>query len=739
MKITKITVENFRILKDLTLDLQENLSLILGKNNCGKTSLLNIMDKFIGSKITAHPFSWDDFSLDFKNKFYKLIVKKNIVKKDLALFSCGIKMNVFIEYTENDDLSNISAVMMDLDPDNNIIVLEFGYTISEKNFFELRADFSKYFSKVSAKSKKVKKEKLFHQFMNEELKEFFSIQKFTKKYDVDRKIATDIKTAIENDRVIKKIINFKSINARRTVSNSDSERSLSRLSSEYYEHTKDDESRKNEIENFKEAIGNTDENLTSIYSSLFEDVIGKVKKFGGIRPGDSKIAIISTLQQRELLKGNTTVMYDHGNSSLLPENFNGLGYLNLIGMIFEIEVIMAGFRKDMFDNEKPADINLLFIEEPEAHTHPQMQYVFIKNIKDILKESCYIKNKTGKIVLQTLISTHSSHIVSECNFDDIKYFSVDDANYSQAKNMSDLEVKYKNDKYDENLTGELQFKFLKQYLTMNRSELFFADKAIFIEGDTERILLPAMMRKVDMECTEETLPLLSQNISIVEVGAYAHIFSRFIDFIGVKSLIITDIDLARVEIVKNEDGTPKKNKEEADQTKVLGCNQDENPTTTTNSALNFFYSSILANEENKFKILSTLVQEKKVMSKESNKNDNISHKWISNEKGKLMVCYQMKEINSDKESYQPSSFEDSFIHLNRQFIIDNLEVFTSLTHKKLISDKSNMPYDIADKCIDKKTKFATEILLASNISENEYSNWKTPYYIEEGLKWLRKN
>lgn len=38
------------------------------------------------------------------------------------------------------------------------------------------------------------------------------------------------------------------------------------------------------------------------------------------------------------------------------------------------------------------------------------------------------------------------------------------------------------------------------------------------------------------------MPLLSQNISIIEVGAYSHIFDKFIDFLGIKSLIITDLD-----------------------------------------------------------------------------------------------------------------------------------------------------------------------------------------------------
>lgn len=40
MHISKITVRNYRLLKDFSVDLEENLSLIVGKNNSGKTSLL---------------------------------------------------------------------------------------------------------------------------------------------------------------------------------------------------------------------------------------------------------------------------------------------------------------------------------------------------------------------------------------------------------------------------------------------------------------------------------------------------------------------------------------------------------------------------------------------------------------------------------------------------------------------------------------------------------------------------
>lgn len=45
MYLSKITVQNFRLLKNFSVDLEKELSLIIGKNNSGKTSLLYLLDK----------------------------------------------------------------------------------------------------------------------------------------------------------------------------------------------------------------------------------------------------------------------------------------------------------------------------------------------------------------------------------------------------------------------------------------------------------------------------------------------------------------------------------------------------------------------------------------------------------------------------------------------------------------------------------------------------------------------
>lgn len=728
MKIKKIKVSNYRLLKNMNFDMEENLSLIIGKNNCGKTSLLSAFEKFIGVKVGGNEFCYDDFNMDFQEGLYS-IVKLNSIPTDLR-FPMGIKLQLFITYNEFDNLINLSQLMMDLDPENNTIVLSFEYTLSKTSLENLISEFKEY------KDKKLEKvgedngpleQNIFNDFMRKNHKKYFKIWRKSVAYDLEKQKGNEVEFVDLTKRniALNKIINFKTIGARRNISNSNNDRTLSTLSSKYYESKTDSEKGMEEVEVFKETLSKTDNELDSVYKEIFKTVIGKVKQFGGIKEGDSNIRIVSTLQHKELLKGNTTVMYEHFEKQTLPESYNGLGYLNLLSMIFEIELIISNFRKEHKKNEMPADINILFIEEPEAHTHPQMQYIFINNIKRILEEASIGGDGKTKFNLQTLITTHSAHITNASNYNDIKYFYKENKNEVISKNLKDLEEEYEKDGEEQN------FKFLKQYLTIHRSELFFADKAIFIEGDTERILLPAMMKKIDNNLEyKSSPPLHSQNISILEVGAYSQIFEKFIDFIGIKSLIITDIDSGKKVIVEE--------KEKIEKCRVLESDAE----LTTNSSLKFFYKNGL--EENKQSVIYTndldyfkkLSFNQKILQKvKETKN------WEQSDKGNIAIIYQTSEENSKGEKYHARSFEDAFFHLNRQFIIDNKENFGSLKNIKRFENEEKDVYDLSEECIDKKPSFAMEILLNSKIDNdgNEYSNWEIPNYIKEGLIWLKFN
>lgn len=730
MKITKIKVTNYRLLKSLNLDMDNDLSLIIGKNNCGKTSLLSILEKFIGTKVGVNNFSYDDFNMDFQEELYNIVESKAVLSNDDLL--CRISLKLYITYDEFDNLINLSHIMMDLDPDNNTIVLLFEYILFKEDLKRLVIDFKDYKNKQNIATRDVSDtsvtletpQNIFNDFMKKNHKKYFNIRKKSIAYDPEAQKENNLEFVdlTKENIPLNKIINFKTISARRNISNNNTDTTLSTLSSKYYERKADNEKEFEEIEEFKSTLSKTDDQLNEVYEQLFKDVIKKVKQFGGIKEGDSKIKIVSTLQHKELLKENTTVMYEHIKNQTLPENYNGLGYLNLLSMIFEIEMIISDFRKENNENERPADINLLFIEEPEAHTHPQMQYIFINNIKKILNEASIGSDGKTEFNLQSLITTHSSHITTASNYNDIKYFYKKSKNEVISKNLKDLEEEYEND-------GEAQnYKFLKQYLTLHRSELFFADKAIFIEGETERILLPAMMKKIDNNQEYKgSPPLLSQNISIVEVGAYSQVFEKFIDFIGIKSLIITDIDSAKSVI---EDGKTKEKK-----CKV----SDEGAEFTTNTSLEFFFREQLEKNKqseihkNELDYLSKLSFNQKKLQK--------GKIWEQSDDGNIAIIYQTIEENSNGEKYHARSFEDSFFHLNRDFIIDNKNSFRSLKNISYFEDGNKDPYELSESCVKKKPSFAIEILLNSKMDnlEGEYSNWEIPNYIKEGLLWLKYN
>jgi predicted ATP-dependent endonuclease of OLD family len=94
--------------------------------------------------------------------------------------------------------------------------------------------------------------------------------------------------------------------------------------------------------------------------------------------------------------------------------------------------------------------------------------------------------------------------------------------------------------------------FLHQYMTLTKCDLYFADKAILIEGTTERILMPRICQIVDRSLGSET-KLAQQYLTTIEVGgAYAHIFYPLIDFLELKTLIITDLDAVKLVETENK-------------------------------------------------------------------------------------------------------------------------------------------------------------------------------------------
>lgn len=676
MKINKINIRNYRLLKDFSLELKSELSLIVGKNNCGKTSVLSVLEKVINKRSSL---TWEDINLNHRKVIFENIKKVSDTPDSELEPILGINLQIWIQYSEEDSYQNIQPFMMDLNPDNNFIILEFTYIIPAKKLREissLACDFIDDFSK-------------FELFMKKNMSEFFEMQVYSLGYNPSTQELTEEKSNLLELKDVHKIIKVRGISASREVSNKENNHSLSKTSNRFYKLNNGEDIDSNANNLLQSAILKADETLTKAYSGddsnegIFTQVFKRVKKFGG-NDSEAELAIHSSLSEKDILSNNTTLYYKH-DDSLLPETYNGLGYLNLYGIIFEIETVMADIKKD------PADINLIYIEEPESHTHPQLQYIFIKNIKDLLKvHDDELKTRGATSGIQTLITTHSSHIVSDCNFDDLIYFKRDNG-AAVSKAFNSLKEEYGDE--------QLGYKFVKQYLTLNSSELFFADKVICVEGDTERILIPTMMQKVDISNpinqTSNTMPLLSQNISIIETGAHSQVFRKLFDFLGIKVLIITDIDPAN----KNRNN------------RLTSCSAVE-ATSTTNASIKSFFD--ISGDE----VFSRVAQK------------SFAEKITSD--NRIRIAYQIPE---DENTYQPASFEDAFFSLNKQFIINQKDGLIKFEALKNFDDSEIEDfYKFARDKVNKKSALASSLLYF----EDEGNTWKVPKYISEGLLWLRR-
>lgn len=686
MKIISIGVRNFRLLKDFRVHLEDELSVVIGKNNTGKTSLLVALGKFLASG-ESRRLSFDDISTERRVFIRNLLTAENNVPDDQILFSVGLDLT--IEYGGSDDLSTVAKLITSLDPADTRIVLDFRYELVGKRLNDLRSKWQENGGgDVGAADA----------FLRQNLVEAFGKLRRRSKSTVDGGYDIDL----DSEKLsLDDVIAFKCVSARRDVTNKDTDQTLSAQAARIYRSLSGDSENEGPVEAFKTKLREADDSFSTVYADIFKDLITKVHDFGGVRVGESAIKIASTLQHRDILSGNTTVMYEQADYEL-PEHYNGLGYMNLISMIFEIDLLMKEFRK--VQEGEGATLSLLFIEEPEAHTHPQMQYVFIKNIRKLLETA-------GESLpsLQTVLSTHSAHIVAQAEFDSIKYLQRS-AQQVQAKNLRELEGHFSGDDVEER-----RFRFLKQYLTLHRAELFFADRVVLIEGDTERVLLPAMMRKLDQAgVPDDVAPLLSQNVSVVEVGAHSQIYEKFIDFLGLRTLIITDIDSGYAD----EDADGKK-------TTHTCCPDDKNAALTSNSSLLFYHGK----ERTDLDYFVNLGREGKTCSKQAGV-------WRPTANGDIFTAYQTAEAG-----YHGRSFEDAFFSLNKDLLRLGHDRFSSLTKKWYDKFMANeiTPLVFAEQAVNSKPSLAIEVLLNSEKSPSgdAYGNWKTPAYIEEGLKWLR--
>jgi predicted ATP-dependent endonuclease of OLD family len=672
MRIKSIKVENFRLLQESALDMTDGLTLVVGKNNTGKTSFVVLLEKFLSKPNPS--FSFSDLPIASRGKLYG-------ISEETDVDELSIRLCISVEYTDEDNLKNISDFMLDLDPEKSIINI----------MFEARIDRDGLLSRIPEKKDGAEEDKYLAEkrsFIERNVSKFIKTTIYAyddSGYEGERPYYLEKRDELEEKefKVVSNFINFQVIHARRNVASSDEagKSPLSMVTTQFFKKLNDTDDER--LEHVRSALIDIDESLETQYSEVFSGFLSSAANFLDL----DGLKVISDIEASSLIGTSSKVIYGTSEDHL-PENLNGLGYLNILYLLLKIEMVKQEFEASS------ADINLLFIEEPEAHTHPQMQSVFSKKIREVVNDI------HG---LQAVITTHSSYIVANSDFEDIRYlFKGEDLNVKFKNFHTELATRYKSEQGEE---GAKLYQFLEQYLKIQNAELFFADKAIFIEGTTERILLPWFIRKHDENCGDAGSPISSQNISIIEAGANAKAFAPFLDFIGVKSLIITDLDSTKKEVKKDKSGN--------DRASYVACPVSES-THTSNETLKHFFSAPDINDADFpdwFRKLKS--------------------KNIANSESGVKVVYQTEE-----HGYQARSFEDAFFNSNKselKTLSENGELLGLKNKADLEEIETSEIFELTDRVLDKKSDFAASVLYLALIGK---ANWVSPEYIKEGLRWI---
>ena len=171
----------------------------------------------------------------------------------------------------------------------------------------------------------------------------------------------------------------------------------------------------------------------------------------------------------------------------------GLGHLNILFIALKLVEFEVNRNREL--------LNIMIIEEPEAHIHTHIQKTLFDNLK------------VAHTYTQVVMSTHSTHLSEAAD--------IEKVNIMKKVNEQLSFVMKPTNRLDQFGADILQHKgrsftqILSRYLDAKRSVLLFSKGVVLVEGDGEEILIPALVKNVLGVSLDE------MGIGLINVGSVA--------------------------------------------------------------------------------------------------------------------------------------------------------------------------------------------------------------------------
>lgn len=663
MYLEKLVIKKFRSINELEIPFNKGLNIIIGENNSGKTAVIDALRIGLG-----HGKHWKDIGIRNEEDFFI----------DVSDVDCGyqpIEFDLYFKIEAPEDAVLFNSMLYQDPTDANIqnIQMHFRYVLEDTPTGSRRMRWSTWGGAVEGQAIDPNEAQLIYYTYLAPLR---NAEQELRPYAKDNKISslfrdlTKYKTTDDTGGVVEKALDEEAKLAlaqklEAVVRDKDWQDLIQTGTAYINEHLKEADIRSN----------NSNIHLR-LLEYKYENVIKGIVTRKPVFPAN---LITPALEHKQ---------------RYFDVSQNGLGENNLV---YASSVL--GDLKNRRAERKEHFYSLL-IEEPEAHLHPQRQNTFFNYL-----------NNLRELDLQIFITSHSPTLTAKASLDSLIVVQ------RQPNRRHPFTVK------NSDLTAENK-SYLHKFLDVTKSQLFFSNGTLLVEGISEALLIPVFADIMGNQYNIDQNGIEVVNINGVAFEPFARLYNSVQDERRLPSrcAILTDNDKGILKVQDFINSTLGINRTTAKG--IFAILKNDNVVDTSNRIIaepNYNFNEVTLNDYSEF--INQVI---------NSKRDQVS--------ARALIASNLQGGNL-KAEFAEYTFEYELMAANEinyrlmMAIYRNMHPQTAFLDKTQPINKRALEF-VAKLDINKdKSEFSQQLAILLDLRKGR-TKFVIPNYIQEAIRWV---